>query len=158
MSGEILASFLKYLYSSVPNTAMSGVAAYPASGSYVNVDDFVRVHIICTFGTIHTSDSPTVTVKQTDAVNGTLDEIDNTNLAYTPAPDSDDNLAALFTIEVASLKTNHHFLAVATSGTLTNGSYCHVQMFGEPKDQPPTQAATVVDYQYSYAGGQAVAA
>ena len=154
MSGEILSNKLKYLYSSVCETAMSGVSAYPASGSYVDVSDFVRVHVIATFGTIHNSDSPVVTVKCSDSASGTLDVLD-ASLAYTPTPASDDNLAAMWTIEVASLPTDHHFLAVATSGTLTNGTYIHVQMFGEAKDQPPSQAATVVDFEYNYAAGQA---
>jgi len=154
MSGEILSNRLKYLYSSLIGTAMSGVSAYPASGSYVNVADFVRVHVILTFGVIHNSDTPVVTVKCAEAVNGTEDVLDAA-LAYTPNPAADDGLAAMWTIEVASLPTDHHFLLVATSGTLTNGSYVHVQMFGEVKDQPPTQAATVVDFEYNYAGGQA---
>jgi hypothetical protein len=154
MSGEILSNKLKYLYSSAIGTAMSGVAAYPASGSYVDVSDYVRVHVIATFGVIHTTDTPVVTVRCAEAVAGTPDVLDAA-LAYTPAPDSDDGLAAMWTIEVASLPTDHHFLLVATSGTLTNGTYIHVQMFGEPKDQPLAQSSTVVDFEYNYAGGQA---
>lgn len=154
MAGEMFWNKFKYLYSSLIGTAMSGVAAYPASGSYVDVSPYVRVHIIATFGVIHTSDSPVVTVKCTDSTTGTLDVL-SASLAYTPDPDADDGLAAEWTIEVDSLPTDHHFLVVATSGTLTNGTYIHVQMFGEAKDQPVAQAATVVDFTYGYAGGQA---
>ena len=154
MAGTILSNVLKYLYSSAIGTAMSGVSAYPASGSYVDVSPYVRVHVIATFGVIHNSDSPVVTVKCAEAVDGTADVLD-ASLAYTPTPASDDGLAAMWTIEVASLPTDHHFLLVAASGTLTNGTYIHVQMFGEAKDQPPAQAATVVDFEYNYAGGQA---
>jgi hypothetical protein len=154
MAGEILSNRLKYLYSSAIGTAMSGVAAYPASASYVNVADYVRVHVIATFGVIHNCDTPVVTVKCAEAANGTLDVL-SSDLAYTPDPAADDGLAAMWTIEVASLPTDHHFLAVATSGTLTNGTYIHVQMFGEVKDQPPAQLASVVDFEYNYAGGQA---
>jgi len=154
MSGEILSNKLKYLYSSLIGTAMSGVSAYPASASYVDVSPYVRVHVIATFGVIHDSDSPVVTVKCADSASGTLDVL-SASLAYTPTPASDDALAAMWTIEVASLPTDHHFLAVAASGTLTNGTYIHVQMFGEPKDLPLAQAATVVDFEYNYAGGQA---
>jgi hypothetical protein len=157
MSGEILASKLKYLYSSLIGTAMSGVAAYPASGSYVDVSDYVRVHIIATFGVIHASDTPVVTIKCADSASGTADVIDAL-LAYTPNVTTGDALAAMWTIEVASLPTDHHFLLLATSGTLTNGTYIHVQILGEPKSQPPTQDTAVVAFQYSYAGGQAVAA
>jgi hypothetical protein len=154
MSGDNFYNRFKMLYSSVPDTAMSGVAAYPASGSYVDVSAYVRVHIVASFGTIHNSDSPVLTVKCADSVSGTLDVLD-ANLAYTPTPASDDNLSAIWTIEVDSLPTDHHFLAVAASGTLTNGTYVHVEMWGEPKDLPASQAATIVDFKYSYAGGQA---
>lgn len=154
MSGEILASRLKFLYSSAIGTAMSGVASYPASGSFVDVADFVRVHILAVFGVIHTSDTPVITPKCAESASGTKDVLDAA-LAYTPAPDADDGLAAMWTIETASLPEGHHWLCLATSGTLTNGTYIHVIMLGEAKDQPPTQSALVVDFQYNYAGGQA---
>ena len=154
MAGEMFYNKYKYLYSSLIGTAMNGVSAYPASGSYVDVSPFERVHVVATFGVIHNSDTPVVTVKCAESVSGTADVLDAA-LAYTPAPASDDALAAIWTIETDSLPTDHHFLLVATSGTLSNGSYIHVQMFGEPKVLPAVQAATVVDFQYGYAGGQA---
>ena len=154
MAGEMFYNKFKYLYSSLIGTAMSGVAAYPASGSYVDVSPYVRVHVVATFGVIHNSDTPVVTIKCSDSVSGTLDVLD-ASLAYTPDPTADDALAALWTIEADSLPTDHHFLALATSGTLTNGTYIHVQMLGEPKTLPAVQAATVVDFKYGYAGGQA---
>ncbi len=141
--GHIFYNWLKLLYSSLIGTAMSGVAAYPASGSYLDVSGYERVHILAHWGAIHDSDSPTLTLKCTDGVSGTLDTIDS-SLVLTPTPASDDNKWGMMTLEVAKLPLNHHYIALATGGTLTNGSYVDVMIFGEGLSIPVTQDTTKV--------------
>ena len=153
--GELFFSKYEVLYSSIPDTAMSGVAAYPASGAYLDVSEFERVHIIASFGTIHNSDTPALEPYEAEAIAGTLDQI-SSSLAMTPVPASDDNKSFIWTIEVADLSADHHFLALKTSGTLTNGTYVHVLFLGEPKSLPVTQTASIVKDAVAHVGGQVV--
>ena len=141
---NILAKNMKVMLGSAkPETAMSGVAAYPASGSYVDVSGFEYVHILAHLGTLHASDTPTLTPKCSDSASGTLDVIDS-SLAYECNVTDDDGDVLMWSIEVRKLPLDHHFLALATSGTLTNGSYIDVLFFLENGSQPVTQPSTVV--------------
>jgi hypothetical protein len=124
-----------------PETAMSGVAAYPASGSYVDVSGYEFVHIIAHLGTLHASDTPVLEPKCSDAANGTLDVISAT-LAHTCDVTNDDGDDVVWSIQVNKLPLDHHFLALAISGTLTNGSYVDVTFLLEGGAQPVTQPAT----------------
>lgn len=142
--GLVFYDNFKILYSSNIGTAMSGVAAYPASGSYLDVSAYERVHILLHWGVLHGSDTPTFTLKETDSTSGTLDTIDST-LAFTPNVTTGDNTWNMITLEVKKLSTDHHFIALATSGTLTNGSYVDVIILGEGLDVPVTQSTTYVD-------------
>lgn len=105
-------------------TALSGVAALPASGSFIDVSGYEYVHVIVHLGTIHGSDTPVFTLKCSDAANGTLDVIDS-SLAITPAV-NDDGEFLHWTLKVDTLPADHRFVALAVSGTLTNGSYADV--------------------------------
>lgn len=136
------------LGSAKPETAMSGVAAYPASGSYVDVSGFEVVHIVAHLGTLHASDTPVLTPKCSDSVSGTLDVIDS-SLAHTCDVTNDDGDVLVWSIEVRKLPEDHHFLALATSGTLTNGSYIDVLFFLEKGSEPVTQPSIVAaDFDY----------
>jgi hypothetical protein len=136
------------LGSAKPETAMSGVAAYPASGSFVDVSGYEWAHIVAHLGTIHASDTPVLEPKCSDSASGTLDRIDAT-LAHTCDVSTDDGDVLVWSIEVRKLALDHHFLALATSGTLTNGSYIDVMFYLEGGSQPVTQPATVVgDYMW----------
>lgn len=152
---NILAKNVKVVLGSAkPETAMSGVAAYPASGSFVDVSGFEYVHILAHLGTLHTSDTPVLTPKCSDAVGGTLDVIDS-SLAHTPDPDGDDGEWVVWTIQVDMLPADHHFLALATSGTLTNGSYIDVVfLLAGAREMPVTQTTAVLPSgsQYVWAG------
>lgn len=134
-------------------TALSGVAALPASGSYINVRGYTAVHIIVHLGTLHTSDSPVFTPKCADANNGTLDVIDS-SLAKTVGVDTDDGQCLYWYIETATLPVDHHFITLATSGTLTNGSYADVIYLLEAQSVPVTQTSTVLptDNDFVWAG------
>lgn len=143
MGGNVFSHMLKLLYGNAFGTAMSGVSAYPASGAYQDVSAYERVHILVKWGVIHASDTPTLTLKCADSVSGTLDVIDS-SLYITPNVTTGDNLWGMITLEVRKLPTDHHFIALATSGTLTNGSYVLVAIFGEALDHPVTQDVALV--------------
>jgi len=123
-------------------TALSGISALPASGSFVDVSGYEYVHILIHLGTLHASDSPVFEPKCSDAANGTLDRIDST-LAKTPDVTADDGQVLVWSIKTDTLPADHHFLAVAVSGTLTNGSYADVLFLLEPRHLPVTQTAAV---------------
>lgn len=134
-------------------TALSGLTALPASGSYVDVSGYEVCHIIVHLGTLHTSDSPVFEPKESDSVSGTLDQIDST-LAKTPDPDADDGQFLVWSIQVNKLSEDHHFLAVALSGTLTNGSYADVIFLLEGGAEPVSQSSTYLpsDNQFAWVG------
>lgn len=152
---RVLAQVVKLaLGSAKPETAMSGVVAYPASGSYVDVSGYERVHIIAHLGTLHADDTPVLTPKCADAANGTLDVIDS-SLAHTCDVTNDDGQCVVWTIATANLPEDHHFVALATSGTLTNGSYVDVlYLLDGARELPVSQSATVLPgaHQYSLVG------
>ena len=132
-------------------TALSGVSALPASASYIDVSGYEYVHILAHLGTLHTSDTPVFTPKCADSASGTLDVIDST-LAKTPDPDADDGQVLAWSIKTDTLPSDHHFLSLAVSGTLTNGSYADVVFLLEPRHMPVTQTAAVCpsDNQFSW--------
>lgn len=139
MSDRILANNMLVVRGNTNcETALSGVSALPASGSFIDISGYEYVHIIVHLGTIHSSDSPVFEPKCSDAVNGTLDRIDST-LAITPAT-NDDGEFLHWTIKVDTLPIDHHYLAVATSGTLTNGSYADaIFLLDGARHKPVTQ-------------------
>ncbi|MFA6134397.1 MAG: hypothetical protein WC869_10335 [Phycisphaerae bacterium] len=143
MFGKAFANWFKLLYSSLIGTAMSGVSAYPASGAYLDVSGYARVHILVHWGVVHNSDTPTLTLKCTDGLSGTLDVID-ASLYTTPDPTTGDAKWGCFTLEVAKLPADHHFIALATSGTLTNGTYVDISIWGESLSVPVTQSTSLM--------------
>lgn len=148
ISGSLAEKMKVVLGSAKPETAMSGVASYPASGSFVDVSGYEFVHIVAHLGTLHASDTPTLAPKCSDSASGTLDTIDAT-LTHTCDVSNDDGDVVTWSIEVRKLALDHHFLALATGGTLTNGSYIDVLFFLEGGSQPVTQPSTVsADYDW----------
>lgn len=123
-------------------TALSGVAVVPASGAFIDVTGADVVHAIVHLGTLHTTDTPVFTLKCAEAINGTLDVIDVT-LAKTPDVDADDGQVLLWSLGVDMLPVDHHFVAMAQTGTLTNGSYADVLFLLEKYSQPVTQRTAV---------------
>lgn len=134
--------FKLVLGSAKPETAMSGVAAYPASGSYVDVSGFEVVHIIAHLGTLHASDTPTLEPKCADANNGTLGAIVATALVHTADVTNDDGKTVIWSIQVNKLPATKRFITLAMGGTLTNGSYIDVMYLLENGSQPVTQPTT----------------
>jgi len=121
-------------------TALSGVSALPASGSFIDVAGYKSVTALIHLGTLHTSDTPAFELKVAEAADGTLDVLDATNLKKTPDPDADDGQIIEIYLDLEHLPdADHHWVAVATTGTLTNGSYADVIFFLEGRHLPPTQ-------------------
>jgi hypothetical protein len=115
---------------------------YPASGSYVDVAGYEWVNVVIHQGAIHASDTPTFEVKQTDAVDGTLDTLDATNCKKVSAHTDDDQFI-VFAIKVEALAADHHFLSTVVS-LVTNGSYADiVYHLCAPHKAPVTQNATL---------------
>lgn len=138
------------LGSAKPETAMSGVAAYPASGSFVSLEGYDVVDIVAHLGTLHASDTPTLEPKCSDANNGTLDRIDAA-LVHTCDVTNDDGKTVCWSIQVNKLPADHKYIALATGGTLTNGSYIDVLFLLQRGKQPVTQPTTH-SASYNYLG------
>jgi hypothetical protein len=148
INGSFSERFKVVLGNALAETAMSGLTSWPASGSFIDVSGYEFVHIVAHLGTLDASDTPVLEPKCAEAVAGTLDRIDAT-LAHTCNVTTDDGDILMWSIEVRKLPLDHHFLALAVSGTLTNGSYIDVQFFLEGAPQPVTQGAYVVgDYDW----------
>lgn len=124
---------------------MSGLTSYPASGSFVNTAGVDLVHVIAHLGTLNAADSPVLELKCSDANNGTLDQLDS-SLAHTCNVTSDDGKFITWTVETKKLPADHPYLAVALSGTLTNGSYVDVIFILGDRSLPVTQGASAGGY------------
>jgi len=156
--GFVLANNMKFVAGTIANDdALAAGTDIPASGSYIDISDAIRVHIILRWGTIHASDTPVVAPKVSDSASGTLDAIDS-DLSHTAAAD-DDNEFVVWTIETESLATDHHFLALDVVSGVTNGTDADVFFLLELNDLPVTQTTAVLPTtsQYWYAGGQSSA-
>lgn len=116
---------------------------YPASGSYVDVSNFRWVNVVVHLGAIHASDVPVFEVKQTDAVDGTLDTLSATYCKKT-CLHTDDDQAIVFAIDTEALAVDHHFLSTVVSG-VTNGSYGDIVYYlCGPKKAPVTQTTALL--------------
>lgn len=142
--GAMFAHTYKIVDGSATNGAQLATGTdLPASGSYIDVSDCERVHILCKFGVIDASDAPVLEPKCSDAVGGTLDAIDATALQHTAAHDDDQEWAS-WTVEVDKLPTDHHFLAVDVEGGVANGSYATVFFLLPLSELPVTQTEAVL--------------
>lgn len=125
---------------------------YPASGSYIDVSAYERVHVLIHLGTIDPSDTPVFEIKEADANDGTLDTISATYCKHTCAADDDGEFIS-FTLEVDKLSTDHHFIGVTVS-SVTSGSYASIVFLGEARSLPVTQASGTLPSasQHEYVG------
>ena len=142
MNGSLVERFKIMRGPTLCETALSGITALPASAAFIDVSGYEFVHIIAHLGTVHASDTPTLTPKCSDAANGTADTI-HADLVATVAAD-DDGQMLVWSIEVRKLPVDHHFVTLGFSGTLTNGSYCDVVFLLENGSQPVSQVAAQV--------------
>ena len=141
MAAQILTNEFKVLRgNTLAETALTGVSALPASGSFIDVKGYEWVHVIIHYGTLHTSDSPSFQLKEAESASGTLDVLDATNLALTPDVDADDGQLGYIYLDTEHLSDDHNWVSLAVSGTLTNGSYVDVTyLLGPALHQPVVQ-------------------
>jgi len=141
-SGEIFADTYKIVNGqSLPETVLSS-AAYPASGSYIDVSGCERFHCLVHWGTIAGGDTPVATLKEADAADGTLDTIDATYAAHTGA-NNDDGEWVSFTVEVDQLSTDHHFVSCVLSG-ISGSTYGEIFFLLPLLSLPVTQTTAVL--------------
>ena len=139
---------------SLIETSLNGMTSLPETGYYIDVSGYELVHIILKLGTVHDSDTTTYDPYCSDSVSGTLDQIDSSNgLKFTPAI-TDDGYMAVWTIEVAKLPADHHYISLKLGGTFTNGSMAAVIYMLEPRHLPVTQSTTLLPsaHQFSWVG------
>lgn len=154
MIGNVLAHQMKFaLGTADPDDTFAAGTDIPANGSYIDISDAIRVHIILWWLAIDASDAPQVEPKVSDSASGTLDAIDS-DLQHTAAND-DDKEFVVWTIETESLATDHHFIALDVESGVTNGTTGAVFFLLEGHDLPVTQTTSVLPSasQYYYGGG-----
>ena len=150
MNTRILADDYKIVKgNALAETALSGVSALPASGSYIDTRGHDLVHIIAHLGTVHASDAPVFEPKAADAADGTLDQLDS-DLAHTVAAD-DDGEFVVWTLETRKLPEDHPFVALAVSGTVANGSYVDVTFLLAGRSLPVAQDTSQLPDASTYA-------
>jgi len=121
---------------------------YPASGSFVDVSGKERVHILVLLGEL--ADAITFEIYESDAVGGTEDQISATYCKHTCAAD-DDNEFVAFTIEVAKLSTDHHFLTCKV-GSVNGSNYAAIFFLPEGLQLPTSSDALPAASQHEYVG------
>ena len=140
MSGEIFAHTYKVVKGqSLVETVLAN-GNYPASGSYIDVSGCERFICIISLGTL--ADALTFTLKQADAVDGTLDALDATYAAHTGAA-NDDGEFVIMEVEVDKLATDHHFVSCVLSG-VSGSNYAEIFFLLPLKSLPVTQTTAVL--------------
>ncbi len=134
------------------NDQMAGGTDLPASGAYIDVSPYERFHITARLGVVHNSDAPVIEPKAADAIGGTLDSFDSDGAHTVDAADDTEYIE--WTIETRKLPTDHHFISLDVSGTVSNGSFLSATLRGEGESKPVTQTTAVLPTtsQYIYAG------
>ncbi len=121
---------------------------YPASGSYVDVTGAERVHVLIELGEL--ADTVTFELYESDAANGTEDQIDDTYYKHTCAA-NDDGEYVVITIETARLSTDHHYLTTKVGG-VSGSNYAGITYLLEMPSVPPTSTALPTASQHYYSG------
>lgn len=143
MSGEIFANKYKVVPGQVsPEDILVDAACYPASGSFVDVSGCERFHVLVHFGAIDAGTTPTLEIKCSDAVNGTVDEIDADYCKWTGTNASDDDVV-IFTIETRKLPADHHYVTLEVNGTIANNNYADILFLLPLTSEPVTQNSTI---------------
>lgn len=149
MNTRVLASdYVIVAAQAKPETALEA-GSLPASGSYVDVSGYARVHILAHIGTVAAGDAPTLEPKIAEKADGTLDVI-TTGFKHTVADDDDGEFVS-WTIETRKLPKDHTFLAVVVGGTL-EGSYADIVFILEGHSLPVTQSELPAASQYTFVG------
>jgi hypothetical protein len=137
--GEIFANKYKVVPGQAsPEDILVDATNYPASGSFIDVSGCERFHVLVQLGALNAGSTITLEVRQAEAINGTPDVIDATYCKFTAANDADDQLI-MFTVEVAKLATDHHFVTLQVEGTVASNNYAAIFFLLPLTSQPVTQ-------------------
>lgn len=154
MSGEIFANKYKVVPGQAsPEDILVDAAYYPASASFIDVSGCERFHVLVQLGAIDAGSTITLEIRQSDAINGTMDVIDATTLKHTVNNDDDDELI-MFTVETDKLATDHHFVSLQVEGTVANNNYAAIYFLLPLTSEPVTQieAKCPAANQHAYVG------
>lgn len=125
-----------------PEDALSSASNYPASGSYISVADCDSFDVLIHLGAINASDTPGVSVRCSDAANGTLDAISSSYTRHECAANDDDEMVT-FHVETSALPSEHYYVAVTVSD-VANGSYGEILFVLWKNEVPVTQSTSVL--------------
>jgi hypothetical protein len=104
---------------------------FPASGSYIDVSDCQRAHIL-----VHLSDlDSTVTFTPSMATAANATPVAITGALHTIAAD-DDGEFVQYTIEVSELAANYHFLTTVVGSAAGGNDYADIVYFLDVNEKP----------------------
>jgi len=140
--GELLSSRFKVVDGvSAPNTALTN-SQRPASGSYVDVQGVMAVHIFIKLGTI--ADALTFKVQQADAADGTLSDVSGLTKTILA---TDDGQYIYMMLDPRKLEDeDHHWITTTISGVSGNNYAAIMYLLEGASDghMPVTQTSTVL--------------
>ena len=110
-------------------------AKYPASGAFVDMTGVLWATIIVHLGTIHASDTPTLTVQEVDTISGT--PVSLTGMSHDCAA-NDDGEFVVFHVDRSFLTDGYSFLTLDVTD-IANGSYGDITYLLYMEQQPATQ-------------------
>lgn len=155
ISGLVFSNNFKfYPMTLTTNDTLAAGTDLPASGSYINIGNCERYHIILRWGGINAGDTPVVEPKQAASASGTPTEIDATDLQHTAAND-DDNEYVTWTIETRKHTKGYPFALLDVEGGVTNATLADVLLIKEEFNLPVTQTTSVLPTasQHRHTGG-----
>ena len=114
----------------------------------MDVSGHERVHVLVLLGEL--ADAITFEIYEADAVGGTEAQISETYCKHTCAAD-DDNEFVAFTIEVAKLTLNSHFLTCRV-GAVQGANYAAIFFLPEGLQLPTSSDALPAASQHEYVG------
>jgi len=114
-------------------------AAYPASGSYIEVSKFERCAFLVGAGALTTE--LTFKVRQATANNGTLKDLTNAEVVV-PADGDDKWYLVEFQVDQLDTDGGYRFVTLASTGAAGSDDYAAIFFFGfNPGLMPVTQGA-----------------
>jgi hypothetical protein len=122
---------------------------YPASGSFVNCQGAERVHVLIELGEL--ADTVAFELYESDAVDGTEDQISATYYKHTVAADDDGEYVTI-TIETARMSSDHYYLTTKVSGVSGNNYAGITYLLEKPGNLPASSDALPSASQNYYNG------
>lgn len=122
---------------------------YPVSGLYIDVSHAERVHVLIELGEL--ADPITFELYESDAVDGTEDQISATYYKHTCVA-NDDGEYAVITIQTSRMSLDHHFLTCKVSAVATNNYAGITYLLERYGELPPTSTALPAASQHYFTG------